>query len=530
MSRYISLFILMIIPFFALGQSFALSETHPKTLVVTKVYRNILSVANNHQLGNLPSIEVIQRKKNTAAYAPKSNTIKIEETAYDLCAKLGKNRDAALGILIAHEFTHFSKKHQGINGFTCDYYDHTTALTHSSMEEEADFWGLFTSYLAGYNVLEVAPNLLKNIYQHYGFTQNMTGYPPLKVRQQLGNIAIQKLEEYIQLYEAGNYLTAIGAYEQSASCYATILKEYQSPELHNNLAVSLIRQALTVAPKGDYPFIYPIELDIESRLYRHQAPPFGFDPKRLVSSYLQKAVLQLESALQLNPNYTSAKLNLAVAQEMLGQITLAKNIVVEVNMLQLNPIQQTHWYILKGIIAAKENRLENSFQNFQQANPHPIARLNKQVLEQQPINSSPAIKSPIPAVVELDRIGDLRRINDFRKTIPLNTQSSSDYYQPKYQFQYNLLPTSSIWKISRQRKLEQYILQITSNPIAFTAEGLYVGSPISAIHDALGKEGILTSTASGQFLYYSDKGLIFLLDETNSINQWGKVSIVGRGF
>lgn len=510
--------------------AFPLPAHHPKTLVIKKVYKNIISVANNQQLGALPSIQVIQRKKNTAAYATRSNTIKIEETTFDLCTNLGKNRDAALAILIAHEFTHFSKKHQGINGFTCDYYDNTNELTHSGQEEEADFWGLFTAHLAGYNVLEVAPNLLATIYQHYGFAQNMSGYPPLQIRQQLGNKAIQKLEEYIQLYEAGNYLTAIGAYEQAAGCYATILSEYQSAELHNNLAVSLIRQALFVAPKETYPFVYPVELAIESRLYRHRKPPFGFDPNRLANSYLQKAIIQLEKALRLKLNYPTTQLNLGIAQNMLGQITRAKKLIAAINISQLPTLQQENWSILKGIIAAKENQREKSLQFFQQAGNNPIAQINQQIITGTFAPFNKKTMSSSPTSVTIDGIRDLRSVRTYQQTISLNTSLNSDYYQPKYQFQYRLLPSSAIWKINRSKKLEQYNLQVTSSPIAFTPEGLQVGSSLKSVQAALGNSARHSLTASGQFLYYPEKGLIFLLNEIEVVQQWGKVMVMGGNF
>lgn len=529
MVRHLVIVLLFSWSFGSNAQSFPLPETHPKTLVVKKVYRNILSVANNQQLGNLPSIQIIPRKKNTAAYAPNSNTIKIEETAYDVCANLGNNRDAALAILIAHEFTHFSKKHAGVRGFSCAYYDNTNELTHSNQEEEADFWGLFTAYLAGYNVLEVAPTLLTSIYKHYGFAQNMQGYPPLQIRQQLGKVAIQKLEEYIQLYEAGNYLTAIGAYEQAASCYATILKEYQSPELYNNLSVSLIRQALVVSPKEDFPFVYPVALEVESRLYRHRKPPFGFDPRRLGTSYLQKAIVQLEKALQLKGNHTAARLNLAIAQEMLGQTNLAKNSLNTIPPTTLNPTQQAHWNILQGIIAAKNNQLTSSRQYFQQAAHTTVGQSNLNLLNGISNTAAP-IGNAIASTVSLDNIIDLRRVQQYKTKIPLSSKMNSDYYQPNYQFQYQLLPNSSLWKISRSRKLEQYMLQVTTSSIAFTEEGLHVGSSLDAIQNAFGSNGITTNTTKGQFLYYPTKGLIFLLNERGLIQQWGKVCLVGNNF
>lgn len=509
------------------AQSIPLSKSHPKTMMVEKVYRNLLAVARNQQTGTIPSIQVVQRKKNTAAYSPYSNTIKIEEPAYDLCASFGEYGNTALAILIAHEYIHFSKKHHGINGFACDYYSNTESLAHGTMEEEADFWGLFTAYLAGYDVMKVAPDLLNAIYRHYEFAENMAGYPPLQIRKQLGISAIKKIEEYIQLYEAGNYLIAIGGYEEASYCYGTILQEYQSVELHNNMGLSLLYQALTIAPKSDYPFLYPVELDINSRLYRYQKPPFGFDPKKLAQSYLQKAIQQFNAAIRLDPAYFSAKLNLAAAYEMLGQMDLAKNTVLSINNQHLSNIQQQHLWILKGIIAAREQQLTNSREFFQEANDHAIAQLNLKILN----GFSPPNAKDLPNMaitIDLDDVGDLRRINNFTTTIPLNNQLSSDYYQPKYQFEYQAFPHSVAWKIKRLRKMEQSILQVTKSPIAFTSEGLHIGSPLTDIKRLLGEEGIYTTTATGQFLHFPNKGLIFLLNDKNIVVQWGKFVVIGK--
>ena len=358
----------------------------------------------------------------------------------------------------------------------------------------------------------------------------MQGYPPLQVRQQLGNSAIKKVTDFIQLYEAGNYLTAVGAYEEASYCFGTILEEYQSVELHNNMGISLLRQTLAIAPKSEYPFHYPIELDINSRLYRYQKPPFGFDPQKLAQSYLQKAIQQFTEAIRLDAAYFSAKLNLAAAYEMLGQIGQAKNTLRSINALPKTNIQKQHLLILKGIIAAKEQQIENSRQFFQEAGVHSIARLNLEILNGVvvPSNSKNLSNTAIP--IDLDGVGDLRRIHNFITTIPLNNQLSSDYYQPKYQFQSQPFANSIAWKIKRLRKMEQSILQITKSPIAFTQEGIHIGSHLTELQTAFGNNGIPTNTANGQFLYYPTKGLIFLLDERNSVSQWGKVMVIGKTF
>src|SRR5205814_220542 len=143
-------------------------------------------------------------------YAPLDGTITIDESLYDLCARLGPDSTDALAYVISHELGHYYL-HHGVTGYTTKKptIPVPPRLTRSdtvSWETEADLYGGFFSRMAGYNALDVAPLVLEKIYGEYNVPDDWRYLP----RDERKGLAMHTDEHFTALYasyQAANYLT-----------------------------------------------------------------------------------------------------------------------------------------------------------------------------------------------------------------------------------------------------------------------------------------------------------------------------------
>ena len=147
-----------------------------------------------------------------------NNTIIIEKRAYDLCMNLDSMSDDALAFLISHELTHFFQVHEWSSAeSTMAFYDKRTVYNaHIKNEAEADRFGAFLCYLAGYDYLNVAPLIIKKLYELYSIHPEGTShYPSINERLTLATDVCNVIRQYTTMYETANFLHLIGEYELS---------------------------------------------------------------------------------------------------------------------------------------------------------------------------------------------------------------------------------------------------------------------------------------------------------------------------
>ena len=127
-------------------------------------------------------MELSQDSFMVGSFISSKNVIRVEMKAINECRSLGKDSINALAFLIAHEYVHFLKhnKHKKSTNFlSYEKGDKANLLE----EQEADVYGLFLSYLAGYNNRDVTEDILTRLYNAYKIRDKvLINYPIFETR------------------------------------------------------------------------------------------------------------------------------------------------------------------------------------------------------------------------------------------------------------------------------------------------------------------------------------------------------------
>ena len=136
-----------------------------------------------------PRLEMISNKDHTKKVAVVKPypvpVLIIDEKIYDLCVSFGADSLNALASIVGHELAHFYRDHHAIDGFagfteteeTVETSAWISANRKASLEAEADYFGTYYAFQAGFDPFDVLPKVLLKIYQEYEFPDQLEGYP-----------------------------------------------------------------------------------------------------------------------------------------------------------------------------------------------------------------------------------------------------------------------------------------------------------------------------------------------------------------
>ncbi len=312
---------------------------------VKRVVTHILKASGRSDLRN-PPIKIIDDPNEVAFIHPKTG-INVSHKFLEVCKSFGKDAETALAFVLAHELGHYINDH-----FFSFEYGSAYASTEWGQqmkkaympikdmgyyESQADEFGLFVSYTAGYNTLEIGPQVIDRIYEAFSLPEELPGYPPKSFRKDQIEIAKKKVQDLIPVFEAGNILSllsgaAIGnekmeVTKAAISCYDHIIQsKITTAEMYNNIGINYLHMALT-EKADEIKLAFPIEIDFKSRLYIKSVtgsgkgpgdPDLGWgddedteepDPDALFKEYLYQAEAFLDKALSIDKNYLPANNN-----------------------------------------------------------------------------------------------------------------------------------------------------------------------------------------------------------------------------
>ena len=295
-----------------------ITPLNPKenSTIAEKVYANLWYTIGEMET-NPPVLEIRNSMNCVASYIPNENKIIIETKALDVIRSFGPDSLNALAFILSHELVHFLQKQvEGDHTSNFLSYDVGGALSHRA-EKQADIQGSFIAYLSGYKTTHLIGSLLEKLYAAYDLTdKTLYGYPSLNERQFSGEEAMEKAEELIYLNDAANYLSISGNYSEAAAAYNYILKFYPGPDIYHNLGVQYIEEALHLSDHNIDRFIYPTELDPQTRLKK----PFKHDGVKSLdilstikrANLLQDAQNAFESALKRDSSRGTHHLHLLI--------------------------------------------------------------------------------------------------------------------------------------------------------------------------------------------------------------------------
>ncbi len=278
---------------------------------------------SGYQNSKKPKLSIVNSTKFAASYNPITNTIKLEEKLYKICADLGKDSVHALAYVIAHELSHSIAK--SVPGENNNSNFIQLGFTHNVIEQDelnADVQGGFLCYLAGYDPSKVVDPLIDRIYSHYKlnlFQKNT--YPSKSLRKQSLRLMMEKVEGLIQVFETAFILTIQSEYQLAEECYKYILNNYKGAEIYNNLGVTKAYLAMTQFFDDSDVYSYPFELDINSSLYKIRLSRGNLSYENIImrKKILNSALELFKQAFSLNAENQQAQVNIMSCLNLMGE-------------------------------------------------------------------------------------------------------------------------------------------------------------------------------------------------------------------
>ena len=481
----------------------------------------------------IPMLKMTNATRRVAYAKPSKAIIGLEKKAYEICTSFGKDSLNALAALLAHELTHYYEKHEWKDQFSNDFGSTSStgnaAAEKLDAETQADYLGGFLAYTAGYNTLGVMPRFLQKVYDTYFPNSNgiLPGYPSLSQRIEMAEKSLEKLENLIPVFEAANYLVVLKDYRNAKAYYDHILvkENYQSREIYNNLGVTATQLAMDLFSEGDLKYVYPVELDVQSRL-QPKTKGMGDDPEERRKLILNEALKYFENAKVLDPDYATAYLNLGCVYALQGKFFDAEyhaRKTLELAGDQGNEKLISDANVLIGIIKARQNQKEAAASFFDQSRQvnNPLGELNWTILKGESLPTPTGIglalaKSESIENVDMDGVvnelylGGLnptRQVKINRKVIfALVEKSTSTIY-------INFEPSADAYHLFHQTN---------ANYVGKTNKGIQLGDDQTQVTDTLayGTPTAILNTSTGKILHYANYKLLFAINQKGKVTQW----------
>lgn len=498
-----------------------------KYKVAKEIFDDLIQAKGDKRLQE-PEFIMNKKERYVAFMDGKKTRIGLEEKAYDICVSYGADSANAIAALLGHEITHYYEKHNWGSEFASAYTsmeisEDVKNISGKQMkavnETEADYLGGFLAHSAGYNTFGIMPAFLTDVYEAYGLSNVIPGYPSLDDRAKLAIEAEAKMQELVGIYQTANHLVVLQEFEEADKYFTFILKDFQSREIYNNAGVNAAMAALKLVPEGEKEskYAYPLQLDGETRLdvkTRGDIEAFGSAQRNKFEEMVAKAIKYFEQAKALDKKYSTAYLNLACAYDLKGEhedaiywarkaerlAKKAKNTKTQGDAKILRAISSFH---LEEEADGKE-LLEEVEQSF--GSSAPLAQLNTYIHQnnERPMAAAPKQKMSLKA----EKI-DAFSLSEFADNLDVDKQvniTSSIIYG------YKNLDHSKVTVNIVNGGEKATIFQMTKKGYAgSTALGLSIGASKDDFMAKYGPASYTQETRTGQYLVYKNKKAIFYI-------------------
>ena len=305
----------------------AFTQNHSyKYLTAKKVFDDLVNAYGNPKAA--PSFIILSKTSSRvgAQYVSSTVTIQMDEELYNLCISFQQDSLNALAAILSHELAHYYKDHQWCSDY--GYVLRNTALgsklksinqnARLEKEGEADVQGLFYAAMAGYYAFSIQQQLLDVIYKAYKIPDVVKGYPTKTERKLLAKSAQGNVARLYQVFTKGIGLLKSLNYDSAIDAFENINQTFPSRENYNNAGTARTLKALALKPLQAREFVYPLEIDAESRLKKKSTRNNDDENEKNYTALLTAAKKDFEKAIALDPKYTKGYINLACVYDLLG--------------------------------------------------------------------------------------------------------------------------------------------------------------------------------------------------------------------
>jgi Zn-dependent protease with chaperone function len=199
---------------------------------------------------------------------------------------------------------------------------------HAKQKElKADNQGFIYAAMAGYSVDKLLAkgdnqqNFFKS-WEQQGFKTNKTHPKPEDRAKELQH-TLQKLLDIIPYFKFGVRLSHFDSCDDSIYFLREFAKHFPAREVYNNLGICELQMARKALGKQAYTYWLPFVLDTTTSL---ENLPYGSkgEAARLAMPFLENAKEYFKLALEMEPSYIAANVNLAITTLYMGEIYQAR--------------------------------------------------------------------------------------------------------------------------------------------------------------------------------------------------------------
>ena len=540
-----------------------LPRTDPKFQQVERVYRNLVRAVGDSRTP--PELRMVRGKSSLfdiAMFAPKLHKVVIEERFVDLAQRLPTSDGPhALALILGHELAHFYRNHPWALEFGKAFADRQRQVRESAaglgtdaaptrderrrIEAEADYFGGFYSFLAGYHPLRVSSRVFDAVYREYQFDESLPAYEHLEDRKAAAQEAQDRLRQLEPLFEAGMFLSAIKDHLNAARVFDRIAADFPGPEILNNAGASLANESLRWFTEAERRFLYPLTLDSETRLASDASRGGAADEaerRERRSALLEQALARFERAVALLPGYVSGMVNIACVLDLLGRpeaaLQKAREAVAFLGRDATNDGGDAA--VIAGIAAARLGRDDEAHRAFLSARAlgSPLAEGNLLALKRRhKMEAQPEASDRKP--FQPGRVGGVNitelRLGDVLADpgVTVLARWDADDEQPELQIFRTKRGAALMTLILRGEAAKRSAALFLSDEPSATDAGheLAVGLPVSRVEARYGKPSSVYLSRQGRYYVYEGRyhgnllGLIIRLDRGSLVWNWAAFRI-----
>lgn len=329
---------------------------NPRAAAAHQVFQRVNAVADRNAR-RTPRLVVVDSKTDAWAIALPSGHIILSRHALDLCFKDADEKLAAarLAFILGHELAHLAHDdywHQEVEEFMAGSPDaeriaHFLDQSFEAREAElaADDKGYVYAAMAGFAVDRLLDKRGKGDFFAYWMEQTQSrvsaSHPYPEDRAELLRRRLAMLKERVGFFNFGVRLAHFGNCQDGVYFLQEFQKVFPGRAVLNNLGVCHLQMARS-AMKPDRAWFYwlPFLLDVETRAaaitrgggaissQRRHLKDFAGEPEE-ADAYLEAARDYLQRAVEADPAYLPARLNLAAAYLYLGRPHQARAVLSE---------------------------------------------------------------------------------------------------------------------------------------------------------------------------------------------------------
>lgn len=280
-----------------------------KEVIAHRVLHRLFESVGTYSLKKCPALEIYQHS-DSPIYYHEGRTIYLSQQWIDVCLENKNIGETGLAIILAHELHHFFQNEKGT------FYG-SLPKGAQAKEKDADKFGLFYCYLAGYkNIDTVHPILLQTVYQVFKLNKKALNYPTLAQRELSDQALRQQAKEAYHLFKVATYLTLNGTYHKALIFYRQLAaSQLMTKEMYNNYGMAQAMSQLTNGNGSWLYLAYPFEIAYHSPLLVELSRTGTI--KKVA---LPNAIALFQKALTQDATYEPAILNLLTAYAAGGDL------------------------------------------------------------------------------------------------------------------------------------------------------------------------------------------------------------------